>query len=50
MIILEKILVVWRMRTTHSPQEKVKVAGEVMQGLKTVGQIAADHNLSPNMV
>ncbi|MDR1536489.1 MAG: hypothetical protein LBU32_00545 [Clostridiales bacterium] len=37
------------MRTTHSPQEKVKVVGEVLQGLKTVGQIEADHSLNPDI-
>jgi putative transposase len=38
------------MRTTHSAQEKVKVVSEVIQGLGTIGQIATDHNLNPNMV
>jgi transposase-like protein len=38
------------MRTTHSAQEKVKVVSEAIQGLRTIGQIAADHNLNPNMV
>jgi hypothetical protein len=39
-----KNLGVWHMRTTHNPQKKVKVAGEVLQSLKTVGQIGGSQS------
>lgn len=37
-------------RSTYSPEFKAKVVLEVIQGDRELGEIAAEHNLNPNMI
>ena len=37
-------------RNTYSPDFKAKVVLEVIQGDRELGEIAAEHNLNPNMI
>ena len=37
-------------RRTHSAEFKFKIALEGAKGVKTIGQIASEHNLNPNQV
>lgn len=39
-----------RKRRQHNAQFKLKVALEAARGLKTISQIASEHNLHPNLV
>lgn len=39
-----------RKRRKHSSQFKFKVALEAVKGLKTINEIASEHNLHPNQV
>lgn len=37
-------------RNTYTPEFKVKIVLEVLQGERELGEIAAENNLNPNMV
>ncbi len=39
-----------KQRRQYEPRFKFRVALEATQGLKTINQIASEHNLHPNLV